>query len=228
MSLWPWRRHWFSGGTMIALLGAAGCGGDGSSDPQIPADITLNAADVTLDAEGQVFQLTATVVDEDGDRIPDASVAWESGDEAVVEVSSTGLLTGQGPGTAEVSATSGEVTTSAQVIVESIASLALLEGNGQTAPFNTAVPTPPAVQVRDGSNLPVANVRVRFTAASGSGSVTGELQTTDADGIARVGAWRLGDAGINTLTASVEDADLNGEPVQFLATTAATGYNITV
>ena len=62
-----------------------------------------------------------------------------------------------------------------------------------------------------------------------AGSVTGETQTTGADGIARVGSWRLGAAGVNTLTASVEGAELAGEPVQFLATTVdASGYNITV
>ena len=65
--------------------------------PQIPAEITLNSADVTLDAEGQIFQLTATVVDENGDPLPDATVSWESSDVAVVTVSATGLLTGQGP-----------------------------------------------------------------------------------------------------------------------------------
>ena len=115
------------------------------------------------------------------------------------------------------------------MVVESTASLELLEGNGQTAPVNTAVPTAPAVQVRDGANAPVANVRVRFAVGTASGSVTGEVQTTGADGIARVGSWRLGAEGINSLTASVEGAEINGEPVQFLATTATEGgYNITV
>ena len=150
MSSWPWRRQWFSGGTLVVLFGAAGCGGDGGSDPQIPAEITLNSSDVTLDAEGQIFQLTATVVDADGDPLPDATVNWESGDVAIVAVTATGLLTGQGPGTAQVTATAGEVTSSAEVIVESTASLQLLEGNGQTAAVKTAVPTAPAVEVRDG------------------------------------------------------------------------------
>ncbi len=229
MSSWPWRRQWFSGGTLVVLLGAAGCGGDGGSDPQIPAEVTLNSADVTLDAEGQIFQLTATVVDADGDPLPDATVNWESSDVAVVAVTATGLLTGQGPGTAQVTATAGEVSTTADVIVESTASVELLEGNGQTAPVNTAVPTAPAVQVRDGSSAPVANVRVRFTVGTASGSVTGEVQTTGADGIARVGSWRLGSAGINTLTAAIDGAEINGEPVEFLATTATAGdYDITV
>ncbi len=229
MSSWPWRRQWFSGGTLVVLLGAAGCGGDGGSDPQIPAEITLNSSDVTLDAEGQIFQLTATVVDADGDPLPDATIDWESSDPSIVAVSSSGLLTGQGPGTAEVTATAGDVTGSADVIVQSTAALEELEGNGQTAAAGSAVSTPPAVQVRNAQNTPIANVRVRFTVGTASGAVTGELQTTGADGIARVGSWRLGAAGINTLTATVEGAEINGEPVEFLATTAnISGYDITV
>jgi hypothetical protein len=91
------------------------------------------------------------------------------------------------------------------------------------------VPTPPAVRVRDASNAPVPGVSVRFQAGTASGTVSGETQTTGADGIARVGSWRLGSAGINTLNATVEGAQLGGEPVQFIATTAnASGYNITV
>jgi hypothetical protein len=85
------------------------------------------------------------------------------------------------------------------------------------------------VLVRNASDAPVPGVRVLFQVGSASGSVTGATQTTGADGIARVGSWVLGSAGINNLTATVEGAELAGEPVQFIATTkAATGYDITV
>jgi hypothetical protein len=146
-----------------------------------------------------------------------------------VSVSGTGLLIGQGPGTAEVTATAGEASSSATVIVQSTASLALLEGNGQTAGPGVALTTPPAVRVRDASNAPVPGVQVRFQAASASGAVTGETQTTGADGVARVGAWRLGTGGVNRLTATVEGAQVEGEPVEFIATTAnVSGYDINV
>jgi hypothetical protein len=228
MSFWPTRRQSLRGGTLLLLLAVAACSG-GGSDPTIPAEITLNSTAVTLAAVGQNVQLTATVLDENGDPIPDAPVAWESDDLAVVSVSGTGLLIAQEPGTAEVTATAGEVSSTATVIVESTSSLALHEGNGQTAAAGVAVPTPPAVRVRDASNAPVPGVQVRFQAGSASGAVTGETQTTGADGVARVGSWRLGTAGINTLTASVEGAQLDGEPVEFIATTAdVSGYNITL
>jgi hypothetical protein len=213
---------------LVLLLAVAACSG-GGSDPHLPTEITLNSTDVTLAAVGQNLQLTASVLDQNGDPIADAPVAWASDDPATVSVSGTGLLIGQGPGTAEVTATSGEASSTATVIVQSSASLALHEGNGQTAVSGAAVPTAPAVRVRNASDAPVSGVQVRFQVGSASGTVTGEIQTTGADGIARVGSWRLGSAGVNTLTATVEGAQVTGEPVEFIATTAdASGYNITV
>jgi leishmanolysin/Big-like domain-containing protein len=229
MSSWPSCRQSLHGGTLVLLLAVAACSGSGPSDPNVPAEITLTPTDVTMAAVGQNVQLTASVLDQNGDPISDAPVAWVSADAAIVTVSGTGLLIGQGPGTAEVTATAGEATSTATVIVQSTASLALLEGNGQTAASGAAVPTAPAVRVRNASNAPVSGVQVRFQAASGSGTVTSGTQTTGADGIARVGSWLLGSGGVNTLTATVDGAVLEGEPVEFIATTAAaTGYDITV
>ena len=140
-----------------------------------------------------------------------------------------GLLTAQGPGTAELTATAGEATATAEIVVQSTASLEIADGNGQSAPSGTAVATPPSVRVRDGSSNPVPSVRVRFTVGTASGTITGELQTTNASGIATLGSWRLGASGVNTLSASVEGAEIDGEPLEFIATTAEQGgYNITV
>jgi hypothetical protein len=228
MSPWPWRRRSLCCGTLSLILAGAACNGSGS-DPAIPAEITLSPTDATLAASGQNLQLTATVLDDDGDPILEAAVAWESDDPAIVTVSETGLLIAQTPGTAEVTATAGEATNSATVVVASTASLETVDGNGQTAAAGVAVPTPPSVRVRDASNDPVSGVSVRFQIVGASGTVTGESQTTGADGIARVGSWRLGTAGVNTLSASVEGAEVEGEPAEFLATTAAaSGYDITV
>jgi leishmanolysin/Big-like domain-containing protein len=229
MSSWPSCRQSLHGGNLVLLLAVAACSGSGPSDPNVPTEITLTPTDVTMAAVGQNVQLTASVLDQNGDPITDAPVAWVSADAAIVSVSGTGLLIGQGPGTAEVTATAGEVSSAATVIVQSTASLVLVEGNGQTAASGVAVPTDPAVRVRNASNAPVSGVQVSFQAGSGSGTVTGGTQTTGADGIARVGSWLLGSGGVNTLTATVVGAVLEGEPVEFIATTAAaTGYDITV
>jgi hypothetical protein len=229
MSAWPQCRQLRTCGTWALLLAAIGCNGSGGNNPSVVTGITLDSEDVTLAATGQTLQLTATVVDENGDEISNAPVDWDSDDLSVVTVSPTGLLVGQVPGTATITATAGEVSATAEVAVLSTSSIEPLEGNGQTADAGEAVTTPPAVLVRDGNNNPVPNVLVRFQAGTSSGSVSGETQLTGANGIARVGAWTVGTAGVNTLTATVEDAEVENEPVQFLATTAdETGYDITV
>jgi hypothetical protein len=98
------------------------------------------------------------------------------------------------------------------------ANIEIFSGDGQQAPVNTTVLTPPAVTVTDNSGGLLAGVSVTFTVASGGGSVTGGLATTDGAGVATVGSWKLGTtAGSNTLTAKVK-----GLPaVTFVATGVA-------
>src|SRR5207245_2954030 len=106
--------------------------------------------------------------------------------------------------------------------------IALQAGNNQTVAAGSAVPIPPAVIVKDASGNPVAGVAVTVAVAPGNGTITGPNQTTDANGIARVGSWTLATtAGANTLTATA--AGLTGSPVTFTATgTAGSAGSIAV
>lgn len=61
-------------------------------------------------ATGWTAQLTATVRDQDGNAVSDASVTWKSQNERAAIVSSSGVLTGVAPGTATVTASVGETT----------------------------------------------------------------------------------------------------------------------
>ena len=228
MIAWPSRRLLRHCATALVLLAAAGCGGDGQTDPSDVAEITLDNDAVGLDAAGQTVQLNATARDADGSTV-EVPFEWASSDADVVTVEGDGLLVAQGPGTAEVTASVGTVSATATVSVNSTSTLQVFDGNGQTAPSGQAVPTPPAVRVANAQDQPVADVRIRFQVATGSGTITDEIQETDADGVARVGSWRVGSAGVNTLTAAIEGADAVNEPIEFLATTAEVGgFNITV
>jgi Leishmanolysin/Bacterial Ig-like domain (group 2) len=212
----------------MVLLAVAGCGGDGQTDPSDVVEITLDNDQVVLDAAGQARQLNATARDDQGNSV-DVTIEWSSSDANIVTVEGDGLLVAQGPGTAEVTAAVGSVSATATIGVNSTSTLEVFDGNGQTAPAGQAVPTAPAVRVTGADDQPVADVRIQFQVATGSGTVTDETQETDADGVARVGSWRLGSGGVNTLTAAVEGADAVNEPIDFLATTAEVGgYNITV
>jgi alpha-tubulin suppressor-like RCC1 family protein len=99
------------------------------------------------------------------------------------------------------------------------ASAISLEGNNQSATAGTALLVAPAVKVLDAGGNPVPGVAVRFEIATGGGTVTGGFATTGADGIARVGSWTLGPAGVHSLTAIVEG--LESQPVTFSATAVA-------
>lgn len=97
--------------------------------------------------------------------------------------------------------------------------LALLEGSGQTAIGHTAVGTAPAVRLTV-NGAPRAGVPVTFSVTQGGGVVTQATPSTDADGIARVGSWVLGDPGTpQELRATVANAQ--GSPVTFTATATA-------
>jgi hypothetical protein len=99
------------------------------------------------------------------------------------------------------------------------ASINIQDGDTQSAPVGTAVPTDPAVIIRDSGGNPVGGV-----AASGDGSATPTPVTTGGDGIAET-TWTLGTtAGPNQLTATASVGT-----VTFNATaTAGTTTTLTV
>jgi hypothetical protein len=71
-----------------------------------------------------------------------------------------------------------------------------------TAPPGAPVTELPSVLLSDQSGAPVAGAVVTFTVTSGGGTITGATATSNASGIATVGAWTLGTAaGANTLLA---------------------------
>ncbi|MFN0150356.1 MAG: clostripain-related cysteine peptidase [bacterium] len=105
--------------------------------------------------------------------------------------------------------------------------IALSEGNNQSAAVNAAVAIAPAVIVRDQFGAAIGGTIVTFSIESGGGSVVGATDTTDVNGIARVGSWTLGaTAGANTLLATA--AALSGSPVRFTATATSLLPNWTI
>lgn len=83
--------------------------------------------------------------------------------------------------------------------------LSIQGGDNQSATVGAAVATPPSVKVGNSSGTGVANVQVTFAVASGGGTVTGGAQTTNAQGVATVGGWTLGQtSGPNSLTVTVQ------------------------
>ena len=97
---------------------------------------------------------------------------------------STRLTAGETIGAVQVTATAdgltgSPVTFSAAVVPGTAATMAPNTGNGQVAVVGTALTTPPSVIVTDDNGDPVPDIIVTFTVASGAGSVTGAVDTTE-------------------------------------------------
>ncbi|MFN7531278.1 MAG: leishmanolysin-related zinc metalloendopeptidase, partial [Gemmatimonas sp.] len=91
-----------------------------------------------------------------------------------------------------------------------LATVALATVDNQVATVNTDVPAAPAVRAEDQFGNVIPGLPVTFAVTLGNGSVTGANQTTNAQGVATAGGWRLGtQAGAQRLRATVVDA-LNG------------------
>jgi adhesin/invasin len=100
--------------------------------------------------------------------------------------------------------------------------VSIVAGNNQTAPVGRAVPVDPAVKVSDSFGNGVPGLEVLFEVTGGDGTALVRRPVTDANGVATLGAWLLGDApGANTLRATVQGVTIANNPVTFTATGAA-------
>jgi hypothetical protein len=108
------------------------------------------------------------------------------------------------------------------------ASIEMVAGDDQSGTVGQPVPIPPSVRVRDAEGTTLPGIPVTFTVTKGGGTVVEETPVTDADGIAIVGEWRLGQAvGENELSAEVSGQSLSGSPVVFSASATAGGVSAT-
>ena len=98
------------------------------------------------------------------------------------------------------------------------AAVAANDGDAQSANAGSALPVAPSVRVTDARGNPVQGATVTFAVSTGGGSITAAIQSTDVNGVARVGSWTLGPlAGVNTLSATVTGSGISGNPVNFTA-----------
>ena len=165
----------------VAVLGSLGsCGG---TEPRIPTALTLSTSTVSFTALGQEQQLSPSITDQDGSSLPDETASWSSSDPAVASVSQSGLVTARGGGSAQITATAGSASASAQVTVsQTPAQLQKVSGDGQSGPAGTTLSAPLVVQVNDSRGNPIPNAAVIFTVSEGDGSISTSTATTGPDG----------------------------------------------
>ena len=108
----------------LGAVGLGGCADDaptdpGSADPSAAVatetghqgvQVVMETDWVTLDGIGVSGRVGATVMDAAGNALESVGVTWESADDAIATVDSTGLVTSVGYGITEISATTGPLT----------------------------------------------------------------------------------------------------------------------
>jgi uncharacterized protein YjdB len=109
-------------------------------------------------AAGGSLQLTARTTDAAGVELSDRLRFWESSNNAVALVTSTGLVTGRTAGTATITATSEGASASVQVVVTGVTPLPPA-GGGSNAPAPVD-----SVKVEPGDTTMVRNTTARFRA----------------------------------------------------------------
>ena len=214
----------------VLLLAYIGCKGEKAVDPSVPTTIVAFTATTLTGVAGTAVTPAPSVLvkDQNGAPMSGAVVTFLvlSGGGSVSAASATTNASGVatvnwtlGPtvGANALNASVGTLTAitfSATSTAGAAASAAKSAGDNQTGTAGVAVAVPPAVIIKDANGNPKSDVQVTFTVASGGGSITGGTTSSNSFGIATVGSWVLGSAGINTLTATATGLP----PVTFTAT----------
>jgi len=201
---------------------------------QVPSSITLVSGNAQTGTVGQALgqPLLVQVDDVNAHPVPAITVTFATAAGSMGSASAQtgangqaqsawtlGTAAGAQTATASAAALPGTpITFTATAAAGAAATIAKQGGDSQSVPSGAAVTTAPSVVVRDSYGNPKPGAIITFAVASGGGSLTKPIDTTDASGVASVGSWTLGALGTNQLSASVAGAGVTGNPATFSAT----------
>ena len=140
--MWSWKPKKplsFKLHSLVAVLLLTGCGDSTTAPPTPPTPPTPVATSVTVSPTSLLFaslgdsqQLSATVKDQNGATMASATVTWTTSAASVATVSSTGLVTSVGDGSATITATSGSAIATASVSVGQVIAAVSLSDSALT------------------------------------------------------------------------------------------------
>ena len=107
-----------NGTTAVEASAGDAVGSAAMTTQQRPAEVRVTPSAETLVALGDTVRLSAEALDANGHAIQGAEFTWSSGDESVATVDGTGLVIAVSNGSASVTAAIGDVSGSAEVVVE--------------------------------------------------------------------------------------------------------------
>src|SRR5579885_2339042 len=160
----------------------AGCGGgsssssSGGSQPTI-STITVSPASPSI-AVGATQQFTATAKDSSGNTISGVTFTWSSNTTSVATINSSGLATGVAPGTTQITASAGGVTSSPDTLTVTAPVVASITVSPSSPSIAVGATQQFTATAKDGSGNTISGVT--FTWSSNNTSVA----TIDGNGLA--------------------------------------------
>jgi hypothetical protein len=214
--------------TALLLIVGSGCEKSSTDPGRALTSIVVQPANPTV-ADGQSAQLGVVFGDQNGQAftpIPAPTVSWSSSNPGVAEVASNGVVAGERPGQATITAAVGTLRNQTVVTVTAVATqLAEAGGNNQSGTVGSALAEPVVVVVRDRHGVGVPGIVVEFAVTVGNGSLSSSAVQSDAEGYARA-VWTLG-TGAGENRAEARASGLAGSPVA-LAATGMPGHPVTL
>ena len=160
--------------------------------------VTISAPATTL-AAGETVQLTAEARDGEDAVVSNVAWVWQSSNHNVAIVDHTGLVTGIGPGDAEIVATGKGTPGTVDLTVTVAATQLAFTVQPASATAGEALSPAIQVEIRDASGARVRSSRVPVTLAittnPGSGTLSGSSTVTATDGIATFSGISIDKAG---------------------------------
>jgi hypothetical protein len=213
------QRHFAAVVTAVLVAGCSG--GNPVTPPGPPAALAVAEGGDQTAAVGMPVPIAPTVRvrDASGRGVAGISVRFDvvggngsvTGDSVVTNADGEATVgewrLGPIPGTNTLRAQTinhpFQITITATSTTGAPSSVQVVSGANLTAVVGQEVVPRPAVRVRDPFGNPIANATVTWTVLSGGGSIIGPATTTtNAEGLAQVGGWRLGtNSGTNLLQA---------------------------
>ncbi|MBA2670651.1 MAG: IPT/TIG domain-containing protein, partial [Gemmatimonadetes bacterium] len=181
---------------LLVLLLQLSCS-DGTEASPVPATVQLSASTLSV-ADGESSRLIATVLDQSGAPLTSlpsgVTIDWSSSDPSIASVTG-GYVTGNRPGSAEITVSVGTASASASVTVTQVArSLERVLGDGQSGVAGEKLSDSLKVRVIDRHGDGVAGIAVAWEVSTGDGGLEGVTTTSNSHGHARA-SWRLGGIG---------------------------------
>lgn len=132
--------------------------------------IGVTADDSTLEAFDQTTQLHATEVSSEGKPLPTRDLTWSSSDPGIASVSSTGLVTAHGNGTAVIRVVSERgFAGTTEIVVEQVAvAIEITPGDWPTAQAWIGARRQFAAEAVDANGYPIVGADVTWTSSNDS------------------------------------------------------------